>query len=96
MKTNTKNLLKLLKKLEIDINYNYWLYNNFILQDLSYEYLYNDLFNFYWKLLYSDKKLKKIYIKYKLKLIDWIENNKKIKEFSNFMKKEINSYYTNN
>lgn len=95
METTTRNLLKLLKKLEIDINYNYWLYNNFVLQDLSYKYLYNDLFNFYWKLLYSDKKLKKIYIKYKLKLIDWIENNKKIKEFSNFMKKEINNYYTN-
>jgi hypothetical protein len=90
------NILKLFKKLDYDIQYYYWLYNdNFILQDLSYKFIYNDLFNFNWNLIYSYKKLKKLYIKLKLELDQAIKDNDKIKEFSNKMKKEINWYYTN-
>jgi len=90
------NILKLFKKLDYDIQYYYWLYHdNFILQDLSYKFIYNDLFNFNWDLIYSYKKLKKLYIKLKLELDQAIKDNDKIKEFSNKMKKEINWYYTN-
>ena len=83
-------------KLDKDIKYNYWkYYNNSLLEDLYNWYSYSDLFDFYDRLRFKYKKLKKIYIKTKLELDQAIENNDRIIGFQNKMKSYINSYYTN-
>ena len=83
-------------KLDKDIKYSYWkYYNNSIIKDLYDRYSYNDLFDFYDRLLFSYKKLKKIYIKTKLELNQAIENNDRIIGFQYKMKSYINWYYTN-
>lgn len=83
-------------KLDKDIKYNYWkYYNNSLIEDLYNWYSYSDLFDFYDRLRFKYKKLKKIYIKTKLELNQAIENNDRIIGFQNKMKSYINSYYTN-
>ena len=91
-----KKLLILMNKLDKDIKYSYWkYYNNSSIEDLYNRYSYNDLFDFYDRLIFSYKKLKKIYIKTKLELDYAIKNNNEILDFQNKMKSYINWYYTN-
>lgn len=79
-----KELLEKFKKLDNKINYYYWLYyNNFILQSLYNKDIYNSIYSdFTWKYYLSLKKMKKLFIKSKLELLYWIENNNSIIEYS--------------
>ena len=81
---NKKYLLKLLKELNNNISFYYWkYYNNFILENLYNKDIYNSIYSEYtWKYYLSLKKMKKLFIKSKLELLYWIENNNNIINFS--------------
>ena len=89
---NKKDLLKKFKKLDNEINFYYWkYYNNFIIQDLYNKDIYNSIYSdFTWKYYLSFKKMKKLFIKSKLELLYWIENNNSIVEYSKSFWKYIN------
>ena len=79
-----KTILEKIKLLNNEINFYYWkYYNNFILENLYNKDIYNIVYNdFTWKYYLSLKKMKKLFIKSKLELLYWIENNNNIINFS--------------
>lgn len=78
-----KDLLKMIKKLDDDINFYYWkYYNNFLLSELYNKDIYNSIINWYWNTYLNFKQLKKYYIKNKLELENAIKNNDDILKFS--------------
>lgn len=87
-----KELLNKIKLLNDDISFYYWkYYNNFILQSLYNKDIYNSIYSEYtWKYYLSLKKMKKLFIKSKLELLYWIENNNNIINFSKSFWKYIN------
>lgn len=91
-----KTILKKIEWLNKEINFYYWkYYNNSVLQNLYDKDIYNSIIDFYWKPYKKLKKLKQYYIKNRLELNYWVENNSDIIEYQNKARLLINSYFTN-